>query len=76
VKSISEAIASAREQGFGKMLVVLTDLTGMQPPSLGERHAMVRDWAGAAQGRIRLANAGCRSFRGVFLSTARSRQPG
>ena len=55
VQLIASAITSAREQGLDKLLLVITGLTGFNPPSLSERHEMVRGWAEAAQGRLKLA---------------------
>ena len=49
------AIERARERSLGRLLVVITGLSGFAPPTLSERHLMVRAWANAAQGRVRVA---------------------
>ena len=53
VQRITETIVAAREQDASKLLVNITGLTAFDPPSLSARHSMVRDWAEAAQGRVR-----------------------
>jgi hypothetical protein len=37
------------------MLIVCTEQVGFEPPSMVERHAMVRGWADAAHGLVRIA---------------------
>lgn len=53
VKAIIEAIVTAREQGLRALLVNLMGARGFNPPSVTERHCMVRAWAEAAQGMLR-----------------------
>ena len=55
VQAIVEAIAAAREQGLRALLVDLLEAQGFNPPSVTERHCMVRAWAEAAQGMLRVA---------------------
>ncbi len=55
VKAIIEAITTAREQGVRGLLVNILELRGFEPPSVAERHGMVRAWAEAAQGMLRVA---------------------
>jgi hypothetical protein len=55
VALVSEAIVKAKEQGSKKMLVVFHELTGFQPPSLSERHWMIREWVSASGGVLTVA---------------------
>lgn len=55
VALITEAIAKAVEQGIKKILIDSHGLTNMQLPSMSERHWMVREWAGASQGKLKIA---------------------
>jgi hypothetical protein len=55
VKAILEAMIAAREQGLRAMLVDILELHGFEPPTVVERHGMVRAWADAAQGMLRVA---------------------
>lgn len=55
VAMITTAIDEARRQGIGRLLITFTEVNGLAPPSLAARHAMVREWARAAGGRVRLA---------------------
>ena len=48
--AIAQAIA-----GRCKNLIVDGRNVHFDPPSMAERHAMVRDWSSAADGRVRLA---------------------
>jgi hypothetical protein len=52
---VMEAIADACEAGQPALLVSLREIEGFAPPSLVERHRLVRDLADAAQGRVRIA---------------------
>ena len=51
---ISDAIRRAVAQGHPHLLVDAAD-TAFEPPSLAVRLRMVREWAAAADGRLRLA---------------------
>lgn len=55
VRDITLAICRCREQGLRLMLVVCTEAVGFEPPGTVERHAMVRGWAEAAHGVVRIA---------------------
>ncbi len=55
VQAILEAIVAAREQGLRALLVNILEVRGFEPPSIVERHGMVRAWAKAAQGMLRIA---------------------
>ncbi|MGH8105162.1 MAG: hypothetical protein ACREO1_13625 [Arenimonas sp.] len=55
VALISEAMVTARELGFKKVLIVCEELTGFQPPSLSERHWMIREWVAASEGSLKMA---------------------
>lgn len=55
VQAIVEAIVAAREQGLRALLVSTMDAQGFERPSVAERHGMVRAWAEAAQGMLRIA---------------------
>lgn len=52
---MTTAITQVRELGLRKILIDITAVTGLRPPSLGQRHGMLRDWAVAAQGRVSMA---------------------
>jgi hypothetical protein len=52
---LTEAIARARAAGRSSLLADLREVEGFTAPSLVERHRMVREWAQAAEGRVRLA---------------------
>ena len=56
VQDVSDVISMAREQGVRKLLVVIAaEAVNYEPPGVGERHAMVREWAEAAQGMVAIA---------------------
>ena len=52
---VTEAIVEARRQRLAGLLFVLSGLTGFRSPSIAARHAMVREWAAAAEGALRVA---------------------
>lgn len=52
---VTEAIVEARRQRLAGLLFVLSGLTGFRSPSIAARHAMVREWANAAEGALRVA---------------------
>lgn len=62
VKAIVEAIVAARELGLRALLVDILELRGFDPPSIVERHGMVRAWAEAAHGTLRIAMAAPPAF--------------
>lgn len=55
VQAVARTIAQARDEGIGKLLVVGTQVSGFDPPSIAERHQMVREWADVAEGRVIMA---------------------
>lgn len=55
VQAVAEAIAQVRDEGIGKLLAVGSEIHGFDPPSVAERHQMVREWADVAQGRVAVA---------------------
>lgn len=55
VRAGSDGIRLAREQGFGKLMIVASGLTGLGPVTVTDRLSLVRNWADAAQGRVTLA---------------------
>jgi hypothetical protein len=57
IDEVTRVLAAARGAGVERILLDLTRLTGIPVPSLAERHAMVRAWAGAAGGRLVVAMA-------------------
>lgn len=52
---VTEAIVEARRQRLGGLLFVVSGLTGFRSPSIAARHVMVREWANAAEGMLRVA---------------------
>ena len=55
VGMVTMAIAEARRQQMTGLLFVANGLTGFGSPSIGARHAMVREWANAAGGLLKVA---------------------
>jgi hypothetical protein len=55
VQAVAEAIAQARDEGVDKLLLVGTGVSGIESPSVAERHQMAREWADVAQGRVAIA---------------------
>lgn len=53
VERIAAAIDQAYRHGHTRFLVDVADATGFDPPSLADRHWMVRQLAEAAQGKVR-----------------------
>jgi hypothetical protein len=54
IELIRQGIAQAREQRVSRLMVVVTETTGYHVPSLSMRMSMMRQWADAAGGAIRL----------------------
>ena len=52
---ITSAIAFARQQQIRKLLVVITGLTGFEPPNLAARYFFFREWARVAEGQVNVA---------------------
>lgn len=55
VQAIGAAIAKADRLGLSRMLIVTTEATGFDPPSMADRHAMVREWSQASMGHVAIA---------------------
>lgn len=55
VEMVTEAISYARATGERRLLVVLTEVTGYPPPKLTARYRLVREWARASEGKVRVA---------------------
>ncbi|HET6783230.1 MAG TPA: hypothetical protein VFH12_05285 [Pseudoxanthomonas sp.] len=55
VQAIGAAIAKADRLGLSRMLIVTTEATGFDPPSMADRHAMVREWSQASMGHVVIA---------------------
>ncbi|MFT3806532.1 STAS/SEC14 domain-containing protein [Arenimonas sp.] len=53
VDRVAEAVERAAASGQTRLLIDITDATGFAPPSLADRHAMVRRLAEAARGFVR-----------------------
>lgn len=55
VERVTGAISYARATGERRLLVVLTEVTGFPPPKLTARYRLVREWARASEGKVRVA---------------------
>lgn len=55
MEMVTAAISYARDTGERRLLVVLTEVTGYPSPKLTARYRMVRDWARASEGKVRMA---------------------
>jgi hypothetical protein len=55
VARISSAIEFCREQKIRKMLIDITDLTGLRVPTVIDRFWAARDWAESARGAVMIA---------------------
>ena len=53
VEMVAAAFVEARLRGIDRLLVDIRGFTGFAPPSLSERHWMVRQFATAGEGRVR-----------------------
>jgi len=54
VHHIGDAITQARDRRLSKLMVVITDTIGYGVPSLSMRLAIMREWADASAGFVRL----------------------
>ncbi len=52
---VTAGIKHARTQQQKKLLVDISQLTGFEPPSVPQRYFIIRGWAEAALGQVRLA---------------------
>jgi hypothetical protein len=55
VHQITDAILRTKARGLGKLLVDVTGITGVQPPSVEMRFWLVGEWAKAGRGSVRMA---------------------
>ena len=62
IELIRERIAQAYEQRISKLMVVITETSGYEVPSLAMRMVMMREWADAACGFVRPAIVCRREF--------------
>lgn len=55
VEEIADAIVRTKQSGLGKLLVDITTITGVEPPSLDMRFWLMGVWARAGRGAVRVA---------------------
>ena len=55
VHQITDAILRTKARGLGKLLVDITAITGVQPPSVEMRFWLMGEWAKAGRGSVRMA---------------------
>ncbi len=55
VRAAKATILAAKSHRMGEVLIIATEITGFDPPSVSARHAMARELAFAADGAVRLA---------------------
>lgn len=55
VRQIADAILRTREVGLDKLLIDITTITGVEPPSLSTRHWFMGEWARVGRGSVRAA---------------------
>ena len=55
VQMVTSAISLARAEDVRRLMVVLLDLTGFEPPDVVTRYAYVEEWAQASSGVVRVA---------------------
>ena len=62
VHQITDAILRTRARGMGKLLVDISDISGIEPPSVEMRFWLVAEWAKAGRGAVRMALVTRREF--------------
>lgn len=55
VHQITDAIVRTKEQGLDKLLVDITAIAGVAPPSVDMRYWLMSEWAQAGRGSVRFA---------------------
>jgi len=55
VESVTASISFARAQNIRNLIVVTSTLTGFEVPSIGTRYFVVKEWAKASRGMVRVA---------------------
>ncbi|HKV65739.1 MAG TPA: hypothetical protein VJN66_05110, partial [Rhodanobacteraceae bacterium] len=67
VHQVTDAILRTKARGVGKLLVDITSITGVEPPSVEMRFWLMGEWAKAGRGAVRMALV----TRGEFISEDR-----
>ena len=62
VHQITDAILRTKARGMGKLLVDITHISGVEPPSVEMRFWLMGEWAKAGRGSVRLALVTRREF--------------
>ena len=62
VHQITDAILRTKARGMGKLLVDITGIMGVEPPSVEMRFWLMGEWAKAGRGSVRLALVTRREF--------------
>ena len=62
VHQITDAILRAKARGVAKLLVDISGITGVEPPSVEMRFWLMGEWAKAGRGSVRLALVTRREF--------------
>ncbi|MDE2053776.1 MAG: hypothetical protein KGI62_03715 [Xanthomonadaceae bacterium] len=62
VHQITDAILRTKSRGVGKLLVDITRITGVEPPSVEMRFWLMGEWAKAGRGSVRMALVTRREF--------------
>lgn len=55
VHQITDAIGRTKQRGLDKLLVDITTITGVDPPTVDARYWLVEEWAQAGRASVRLA---------------------
>ncbi|HET7592984.1 MAG TPA: hypothetical protein VFK00_08285 [Rhodanobacteraceae bacterium] len=55
VHRITDAILRTKQLGLEKLLVDITAITGVEPPSVDTRYWLMGEWADAGRGSVRVA---------------------
>jgi len=55
VDRVSALLSEVSTAGVTRLLIDGSSVSGFEPPSVAARHEMMRVWASAAQGRVRVA---------------------
>jgi hypothetical protein len=55
VHQVTDAILRTKVRGLDKLLVDITDIAGIEPPSVENRFWLMGEWAKAGRGSVRLA---------------------
>lgn len=55
VHQITDAIVRTKDSGLDKLLVDITGITGVEPPSVETRYWLMSEWSQAGRGSVRVA---------------------